>query len=315
MSQINFPLVTGASASNPFCWIQEPADAFGVKITASPVYTAVAIAENVAGRIESSLLDIFTAGSFYKYSQQTGGQNFPFTLAVSPQNINFIKIGTNAPNLTAPTGTSAASYQFLMKYKQSMGTAALVDAYLFFLGCRPRTTAINVSPQGKVTCVMEWIAREVQISTAANGGLTSPTIPTFASITGPVIVDADAGSKPLTINALAYATDGFSLTVDNGLISKPYNGSGKIDASFPGTHRITGNINVPVGSQGTALETLILSTQTGVTASYLFKTAVMKANFTGFILVNDERTFPGNADSFLENPFSYEAASVDIATS
>ena len=48
MSQINFPLVTGSAATNPLSWIVEPADAFGVKITASPSYTAVAVAENVS---------------------------------------------------------------------------------------------------------------------------------------------------------------------------------------------------------------------------------------------------------------------------
>lgn len=315
MSQINFPLVTGASASNPLCWIQEPADAFGVKMTASPNYTAVAVAEDVSGHIQNVMLDIFQAGSFYKYSQQTGGQNFPFTIAVRPQDINFIKIGTNAPNLTTPALTSAASYQFLIKYKQSLGTAALVDTYLFFLGCRPRTTNISVSPQQKVAVTMEWVARSMQISTATNGGLITPTIPTLASITGPVIVDSDAGSLPLTINSLTYATDGFTLNVDNGLIAKPYNGSGLIDASFPGTYKITGNFNTPVGMQGVAIENLALASQTGVVASYLFKTGVMKANMTGFVVGEGERTFPGNADSFLENPFSFEAAGLTLATS
>lgn len=162
---------------------------------------------------------------------------------------------------------------------------------------------------------MDWIAREVSISTATNGGLTTPTIPTLASITGPVIVDSDAGALPLTINSLAYPTDGFTLDVDNGLIAKPYNGSGKIDASYPGTFKITGNVNIPVGAQGVAIETLALASQTGVTASYLFKTGVMKANMTGFVLGSGERTFPGNADSFLENPFTYEASGLTLATS
>lgn len=318
MSQINFPLVTGASATNPFSWIVEPADAFGVKITASPVYTAVAVAADVRGRIDNKMLDIFQAGSHFKYSQQTGGQDFPFTIVVQPQDINFIKIGTNAP-VAASAGTaaglSASSYQFVIKYKQSMGTAALVDAYLFFLGCRPRTTNITVSPQDKVMVTMEWIARSVEISTAANGGLTTPTIPTLASITGPVIVDSDAGSLPLTINAQTYPTDTFTLNVDNGLIAKPYNGSGKIDASYPGTFRITGNVNIPVGAHGVDIENLALASQTGVTASYLFKTGVMKANLTGFTLGSGERAFPGNADTFLENPFTYEASGITLATS
>ncbi len=261
------------------------------------------------------MLDIFQAGSFYKYSQQTGGQNFPFSIQVQPQNLTFINIGANAPNLTTPAGTSAASYQFLMKYKQSLGTAALVDTYLFMLGCRPKTTNLTVTPQQKLSVSMEWVAREMQVSTATNGGLTSPTIPTIASITGSVIVDSDAGPNPLTINALTYPTDGFTLNIDNGLIAKPYNGSGKIDASFPGTYQIGGNINVPVGAQGTALETLALSSQTGVAAKYNFKTGVMVANMTGFTLGSGTREFPGSANSFLENPFSFQCSGLTMATS
>jgi hypothetical protein len=315
MSQIAFPLVTSAAATNPFCWVEEPAGAFGVKVTASPNFNAVAVAENVMGRIQNTMLDIFTAGSFYKYSQQTGGQNFPFTIAVQPQNINFIKIGTNPPDLTTPTGTSAASYQFLMKYKQSLGTAQLVDTFMHFLGCRPRTTNITVSPQQKISVTMEWVAREIQISTAVNGGMTTPVIPTLASVTGPVLVDSDAGALPLTINALPYPTDGFTVNVDTGLIAKPYNGSGKIDASFPGTYKITGNINPPLGAQGITLLTLATSSQVGVTAKYNFKTGVMVGNMTGFVLGDVERNFPGNADSFLELPSTFECSGFNLATS
>jgi len=317
VSQINFPLVTGASATNPLSWIVEPANAFGVKITASPSYTAVAVAENVSVRTENTLLDIFQAGSFYKYSQQTGGQNFPFTIAVQPQDINFIKIGTNAPvpaSIGTNAGLSASSYQFILPYQQSLGTASIVPAYMFLLGCRPARTSLSVSPQQKLAVTKDWIAREVQFSTATLGGLTTPTIPTLASITGPVIVDSDAGPSPLSINSLTYPTDGFTLEVDNGLISKPYNGSGKIDASYPGTYKITGNINVPLGAQANALKTLSLSSQSGVPAKYNFKTGVMVANMTGFVLGSTETSFPGNADSFLEDPFTFECSGLTMAT-
>lgn len=202
-----------------------------------------------------------------------------------------------------------------MKYKKSLGTAQLVDTYMFFLGCRPHTTTISVSPQQKVAVTMGWSIREIQESTATNGGLTTPTIPTLGSITGPVVVDSDAGATPLTINSLAYATDGFSMTVDNGLIAKPYNGSGRIDASFPGTHKITGSIKVPTGMQGNALRTMALSSQTGTTASYLFKSGVMKANLTGFVITSQSSEFPGNANSFLEDDMNWEASGLTLATS
>ena len=318
MSQIAFPLTTPATATNPLAWIVEPADAFGTKITASPTFTAVAVAQNVDFAINNVMLDIFQAGSFYKYSQQTGGQNYTLDLTVSPQDINFLKIGTNAPvpsSAGTNAGLSASSYQFVLKHKKSFGTAEIKDVYTHFLGCRPASTTISVSPQQKVEATMNWIIREIQESSAVNGGMTTPTIPLTSSITGPVIVDSDAGALPLTINSLAYATDGFSMTVDTGLISKAYNGSGRIDASYPGTFKITGTIRVPAGSQGNALKTLSLSSQSGVTASYLFKTGVMKANFTGFVLGNNTGSFPGNADSFLEDELTWEASGVTLATS
>ena len=161
---------------------------------------------------------------------------------------------------------------------------------------------------------MDWVARDVQFSTALNGGTTTPVIPTLASITGPVIVDSDAGPSPLTINSLTYPTDGFTVDIDNGLISKPYNGSGKIDASYPGTYKITGNINVPLGAQANALKTLSLSSQSGVVAKYNFKTGVMVANMTGFVLGSTETSFPGNADSFLEDPFTFECSGFTLGT-
>jgi len=245
---------------------------------------------------------------------QTGGQNFPFHIDVSPQNINFVKIGTNAPDLTTPSGTAAASYQFLMKYKQSLGTAALVDTYLFLLGCRPSSTTLNVTPQGKLTVGMDWVAREMQISTATNGGLTTPTIPTIGSITGPVVVDADAGSLPLTINSLTYPTNGMTITVDTGLITQAYNGSGLIDVSAPGANKTTGSFSVPVGAQGTALETLALSNQTGVNIDYKFKSNFF-AHITGAILSSGTRAFPGAPTNIMENPFSFEAATCSLSTS
>jgi len=316
VSQLNFPGITSAYATNPLSWIVEPADAFGVKITASPSYTAVALAENVDITLGSTTLDIMSAGSFLRYSMRTGGQNFPFHIDVSPLDINFIKIGTNVPVLASigtNAGLNASSYQFIMKYKQSYGTAALTDTFLFLLGCRCANTTINVTPQGKVTVGMDWIAREVTVS--ATSGLTTPTIPTLASITGPVIIDADAGSLPLTIDSSTYATNGFTLGVDTGLITQAYNGSGKIDISAPGLHTPTGNFSIPVGSHGLSLETIALSNQTGVDIDYTFKSGTMVAHIADAILESGSRAFPGQPNSILENPFSFKGVSCSLATS
>jgi hypothetical protein len=313
MVGLTFPGITSAYATNPLCYKEESLAGFGADPSGSSVYTAVALAQDISFPINNTTLDIFSAGSFYRYSMRTGGQNFPFHIDVSPLDINFIKIGTNAPNISSPSGTAVASYQFLMKYKQSYGTAALNNTWLFMLGCRPVSTTITVTPQDKVMVGMDWMARQMKIYDT--DPISGSTIPAISDITGPVIIDADAGTnEPLTIDSKTYPTNGFTLTVETGLVSQPYNGSGLIDISAPGTNTTSGNFDIPVGAQGLSLETIALSTQTGVSMSYLYKSGVMKATIDSAILESGTRSFPSQA-SILSNPFSFKATKTTLATS
>lgn len=313
MPGLTFTGITGAYALNPLCYKQEVN--FAEDPSGSPSYTAVAVTENTDFTANATVLDIFSAGQFSKYSMQTGGRNYPFHIDVQPQDIDFTKIAANIPNISSPSGNAVSSYQFLMKYRQSSGTAGLNTHWLFALGCRPNSTTIGVTPQQKVTVGQDWTAREFKFYTTSP--LASETgIPDNSSITGPVLVDADAGTnEPITIDGDTYPTDGFSVTIDTGLVAKPYNGSGLIDISAPGTRNITGSINVPVGAQGLSLETIVNSQQTGVDIDYIIKPGVFIIHMTGAILTTMGRAFPGNADSILENPVSFSAATLTLATS
>ncbi len=312
MVGLTFTGITGAYATAPLCFLQETA--FAADPSGTPTYTAVKLSENTNFDATSVDLDILAAGMFDKYSVQTGGRNYAFHLDIQPQDIDFIKIGMNVPSLTSPNLTAVSSYQFLQKYKQSYGTAELADTWLFALGARPSTTTLSVTPQQKVMCAMDWIPREYKFYSVSP--LTAETgVPSLGSITGPVLVDADAGTNtPLTIDGDDYPTDGFSVTVDLSLQAKAYNGSGLIDLSAPGTRQISGSINVPVGANGLALETIVNSQQTGVDIDYLFKTGTAVLHLTGCTLSTMGRAFPGNADSILQNPVSFKAASAEIAT-
>lgn len=311
--QLVFPLVTSATATNPFSYTEETT--YGVLKTASPAYTAVAIAADVSYHQDNVPLDVRMAGSHLKYSTQTGGHNYTLDIPFHPLNITFMKYGTEVPNYTTPTGTSASSLQFAYKYKQALGTAGLNDAFLLFLGFRPNTTSISVSPQGLVEASMNLIGREVYMTTTANGGMTTPTIPSYASITGPVFTDADAANLPLTINAVTYTADAFTINWNNNTFGKAYlGGQGYIDAALVGGIDITGSFTVPIG-QGSTLETLSSSNQAGVVAKYVFKVGTMVLNMTGFTLTAVDESILSQPTAPQSRAFTFSCATASIGTS
>src|SRR6187397_303073 len=172
MSQIAFPLTHAANVEVPFSYIEEAT--FGT-LPASPTFVATKITTGLTPRMDDMEMDVRQLGSHLLYGQSTGGHTYGFGLTYNPINLPFLKYGTEPPNYTTPAGTSAESLQFLMKYKQPLGTLAMTDHYVFWLGCRPNTTTISVSAQQLVEASMEWRAREMLVPDAtANGGLTTP---------------------------------------------------------------------------------------------------------------------------------------------
>jgi len=314
MSQIAFPLTHAGLGTNPFCWTPEVT--FGTLKTASPVYTAVAITQDVTPTIDGVSIDVRQMGSHTVYGIQDAGVNYGFTIPVHPMNITFLKYGTEPPNYTTPAGTSAESLQFLIKYKQATGTAAMSDHYMFALGCRPDTTNISISAQSLVEASMTWGVRQwtTPVSTA-NGGLTTPTIPDFSGITGPVFQDSDGGAKPLTINSVPYAVNNFTINWNNNLIRDSFNGSGLVDALTVGAIDITGSFTTPVG-QDLLLEAIMNSlTQGGVTFSYKVKTGAMFINGTGMVLTSDATAFEGAPTSTRKHTYNFKCATAGLATS
>lgn len=311
--QINFPLVTSASATNPFCYTNETQ--FAIKKTASPTYTAVAITSDVTPSIDGVPIPIPIAGSHYKYAIASGGHNYGFSLSLHPLNITFLKYGTEAPNYTTPAGTSAESLQFLMQYQQALGTAAYNTLFMFFLGARPVTTNISISAQGLVEASMEWRCREVTVPTqTANGGLTTPTIPTYASITGPVFQDSDAPQKPFIYNGIGYAVNQFTINWNNNTSAEPFNGSDLVDAVTIGGIDITGSFTTPVG-QDLLMETAMAAeSPVGVDCSYTVKVGAMVINIKGMILTADDRPFAGTPTESMKHTYSFTATKASLGT-
>jgi len=310
--QLAFPLTHAGLGTNPFCFTSEAS--FGVLKTASPVYTAVAITQDVTPTIDGVSIDVRQMGSHRVYGIQDAGVNYGFTMPVHPMDINFLKYGTEPPNYDTPAGTSAESLQFLIKYKQAEGTVGMSDHYMFALGCRPDTTNISISAQALVEASMTWGVREWTIPSTSSG-LTTPTIPDFSGITGTVFQDSDGGVKPLTINSIPYAVNNFTINWNNNLIRDSFNGSGLVDALTVGAIDITGSFTTPVG-QDLLLETRMASlTQAGVTFKYKVKTGAMFINGTGMVLTSDATAFEGSPTSTRKHVYNFKCATAGLSTS
>jgi len=312
--QLAFPLTHAGTAKNPFAWTVETT--WATKKTASPTYTAIAVAGDVTPTIDGIPIDVRQAGAHTLYGIQGGGVNYGFSLNIHPMNITFLKYGTEPPNYDTPAGTSAESLQFLMKYKQATGTAGMSDHYVFWLGCRPNTTTISVSAQGLVEASMDWRARQMLAPDAtANGGLTTPTIPDFTGITGPVLQDSDSGGKPLSVNGVPYACNPFSITWNNNLIVDPFNGTGLVEALTVGGIEITGNFTTPVGQDLLLENRMALLNQTGVNLDYTFKSGTMVLHCTGAVLTSNSSPWEGQPTNTKKNAFNFKCKTAALATS
>jgi tail tube protein len=280
MSQIAFPLTHSGTSEAPFSYIEETT--FRTMPT-SPTLTAVKVVDQITPRIDNMEMDVRTIGSHYLYGMQSGGHTYGLGLTVHPFDLPFLKYGTNPPNYVTPTGTSAVSVAFAMKYRQALGTAGMSLHNMQFLGCKANTTEISISSQGLVEATMDWTVGEITEPVAGDiSGATWPSAPT-----SPVLSNVDGGNKPLTIDGTAYAIKDFRISWNNNLIADTFSGSGLVDALTVGAVEITGSFNTPIG-QDLDLEALIHDfPQTGVDASYLVKTGVMVINMENFKLMTD----------------------------
>ena len=309
-----FPLVTSATASNPFSYTEETT--YGVLKTASPTFLAVAVAQDVTYKKDNVPLDVGQAGSHYLYSTSVGGHNYTLDIPFHPYDLSYSKYFSQTPNYTTPTGTAASSLQFLYKAKRAQGTAQLYDAYTIFLGFRPASMTYSVSAQGLVDATSSLIGREVYTSVATNGGYTTPTIPTFASVTGAVFQDADSAALPLTVDGVQYTMDNFSITWNLGTFAKAYlGGGGYAETVLVGGIRISGSFTTPIGG-GQGLETLAdAATQPGVTAKYTIKSGACVINMTKMVITAQDNTILSTPTAPAENQFTFNCSLATIDTS
>jgi hypothetical protein len=309
MSQIAFPLTHSGTAEAPFSYIEE---ATFRTMPSSPTLTAVKVVDQINPRIDNLEMDVRTIGQHTLYGLQSGGHTYGLGLTVHPFDLPFLKYGTEDPNYTTPTGTSAVSLAFAMKYKQALGTAAMTTHHIKFLGCKPNTTEISVSSQGLVEATMDWMVGEIAVPVAGDiSGATWPSAPTSA-----VLSNVDGGNKPMLINSVQYAVKDFRISWNNNLIADTFSGSGLVDALTVGAREITGSFNTPIG-QSLVLETAIHDfPQTGVTAKYTVKSGTMVITMNNFKLMTDApEGFSAGPTATAQHAFTFKCSSATLGTS
>lgn len=311
MSQIAFPLTHSGTIESPLGYVEE--SVFRT-MPSSPTFTAFKVIDQVTPRIDNMEMDVRTLGSHYLYGMQSGGHTYGLGLTLHPFDLPALKYGTNAPNYTTPTGTSAVSLAFSLKYKQALGTAAMTSHHIDFLGCKCNTTEISISSQGLVEATQDWTVGEITKPSATP--ISGATYPTFGSITSPVLSNVDGGNKPLTIDSVQYAVKDFRISWNNNLIADTFSGSGLVDQLTVGAVEITGSFNTPIG-QSLVLEQAIHDfPQSGVNASYLVKTGTMVINMTNFKLMSDApEGFSAGPTATAQHAFTFKCSTADLATS
>jgi len=309
-NQIPFSLTTSSQQLNPWAYIEElPANTLGTKITATPSYTAVAVAGDVTRKIDGVELPVRQAGAYTLYSLQSAGHDYDITMNLNPQTIGILKYGTDPQ-------TNPQALQFIRVFKQSEGTMALNTEYEFYLGFKCNTVNLDVSARGLVTASMNWMGREIT-APSQTSGLTTPTIPSFGSISGNVLSNVDNGNTPFTYNSIAYPIKEFHIQWNNNVFMDPFCGSdqGMADAATYGPIEITGSIVLPVGVSLVWENLTHDYPQTGQVAKMIIKQGTMVVNMTGFKALSRDSPILAQPTSALMNTIPFQCSTAVLGTS
>ena len=280
--------------------------------TASPVFVAADIINEVNPSVDHQLFNVESIGSRTLRDMITTGQDFGFSLTHYPYNLPLLKYISEPPNETTPAGTSAEYLGFLLSYKQAVGSTN-TEHFVKFQGAKGNSLEISVSPDGLVEASSEWICREITLPNTTSG-LTTPTFIEFASLTSSPLSHTDNGPAPLTLNAVAFPCSAFSINWNNNLIPDRYNGSTLIDALTVGNRSISGSFTIPVG-KNLQLETKIRELQQApFNGSYVFKTGVMVATITGIELGNYSPVINASNNETLAWAWSWTAKDASLGT-
>jgi len=301
-SQIAFGLTGSYNVVKPLQYVAQT-DINAIP-TASPSFTAAAINGEIRLSANHQTVDVRRLGDRHVYKQIAVGHDYAFGISLNPYNLPLLKYGSEEPNLTTPTGTSAEYLGFIFSYYQAVG-GALSEHYVKLVGAKCNTLELSVTPTGLVDATMEWMCRDFVLPTTSHG-LTTPTFVANSGITSSPLSHVDNGTTPLVYDGTSYACTSFRINWNNNLQALRCNGSDKIDALEVGNREITGSF--------LALETDIRDAeQTPVTAKYTFKAATMVVTMNELELLSYNPTLTATASNILayEYPFKCRTATLD----
>ena len=309
-NQIDYPLTTSSQQTYPFAYVTEPANAYGVKVTASPTYLPVNIAGDITPTRSGVKIPVRMAGSYYQYSRQSAGHDYDFSMDIKPQAIGMLKYGTDPI-------ANPLSLQFVAVSQQAQGTSSLNTYYTFFTGARLNSVSLSSTGRDLLNATTEVWCRDITVETQTSG-LTTPTFPTFASVTGDVLSNVDSDYKPFKLGSTRYGLQEFSINWNNNLIRVPMIGAeqGLVEQIVQGPIEITGEIKIPVGGSLT-FETLAHDfPETPQAASFIFKNGTMVVNMTGWQTESLDNPIPAQPSDIksLTIPFSCSTASLGTAS-
>lgn len=313
-TQINFPLTTPANMTRYVMWHEDAV--YGDLDTASPAYTALFGVNKIHLRSDVDAELFYEAGSGYTwYAVVDKGRNFTVDMDFSVAQIAELQHWTTLPNFGTPANTLAKSKTFLLCRKiNSSGT--MTEAFQFLRHTYPTslefTLAQSALINGKVTLVPRLISTPIF---TANGGLTTPTLPSLGSISLPIWRHIDAGNNALTINAINYPLQTMTVRYTQGMVFDRAYGSELVDAGTLGTLVVNGTFTsksfFDTVMEG-KVETGALQTA-GVAASVKMKSGSGTITFTKFTVKNLDQMINFGANETQESTFDFEAQTAVIA--
>lgn len=307
-NQLPYPLSTSAQALYPFQYIEEPADAFGVLITASPSYLPVKIAGDITPTRDGQEIEVGMSGSYYLYGLQSAGHDYSFTMDIMPTDIGLLKYGTDPV-------TNPQSLQFVRAYKRAIGTQALNTVYEYYLGCRINSVSLTVTGRDLVKASCEVLCRDITVESTASG-LTTPVFTTFGSITGQVLSNVDADYLPFTYNGTPRPVSEFTIEWANNLSRVNMVGSeqGLTEQIQQGHIGVTGSWSEPIGRDLTMETASHNFPQAGVAAKFRYKAGNMVATIAGLKITSVDRPIPAQPTEPLQATYNWIASSATLGT-
>ena len=165
--------------------MEEPASAYGVKVTASPSYSQYGVRAQVSENTEDTIERYRAEGSRDIYKLLKTGELYSVTLMTNLIDTKPLRYGMELPS---GAGTPEKSLNMVYSRYEDNGSSALVEYYYFYLGARIDMSELEIT-NGVVTLTQNLLCSRI-LGRSDTHGLTTPTFMTpstadpWTSITG-----------------------------------------------------------------------------------------------------------------------------------